>query len=38
LRSLRPNLDGADFGFAHPIGQAAKIGGTDLSNGYAQKA
>src|SRR5579871_3430032 len=25
LRSMRPNLDGADLGFAHSIGQAAKI-------------
>jgi len=35
---MRPNLDGTDLGFAHPIGQAAKIGGTDLNNGYTQKA
>jgi hypothetical protein len=37
LRSMRPKLDSADLGFAHPIGQAAKIGATDLDSGYAQK-
>jgi len=35
---MRPNLDGADFGFGHRIGQAAKTGATNLDNGYAQKA
>jgi len=35
---MRPNLDGADFGFVRRIGQAAKTGATNLENGYAQNA
>jgi len=34
--TVRPNLDGPNFGFAHRIGQAAKADA--IRKGYAQKA